>query len=208
MQSPDSQRARAVSLIRAMAGGVAHLSEETRVVPGRACGTCSLCCKVVGVQELNKPIGTWCSHAKRQNGRAVYDARPASCRIFRCQWPLAEGIGPESKPDRAEFALLKSDNGRHLTVFVDPGTPGAWRRSPYYEALKNRAKLGLPVSGAVRLVDVMIGELCIVILPDRDVDMGLLKPDEMIQLRRVPAATGETIEVAEMRRPARNETRV
>ena len=42
------------------------------------------------------------------------------------------------------------------------------------------------------------------ILPDRDVDMGMLKPDEMIQLRRKPAATGETIEVAKMRRPARD----
>ena len=187
-----------------MANEAPQIADEVRIVPGRACGTCSLCCKVVGVEELNKPIGAWCPHCKRANGCTIYERRPQSCRTFMCQWLLAEGLGPEWKPDLAKFALLKSDNGRHLTAFVDPGTPGAWRRSPYYETLKQWAKLGLPATGLVRLVDVMIGERCIVILPDRDVDMGMLKPDEMIQLRRKPAATGETIEVAKMRRPARD----
>lgn len=177
-------------------------------MPGRACGTCSLCCKVVGVEELNKPIGAWCVHSKRQNGCAIYDARPHSCRTFMCQWLLAEGLGPEWKPDRAKFALLKSDAGRHLTAFVDPGHPGAWRRAPYYDALKRWAKLGIPASGPLRLVDVMIGQRCVVVLPDRDVEMGMLNADEMIQLQRIPAATGETIEVIRMRRPARDEMRV
>ena len=191
-----------------MAGEAAHPSDQPRVVPGRACGSCSLCCKVVGVEELNKPIGEWCPHCKRANGCAIYQARPASCRTFMCQWLLAEGLGPEWKPDRAKFALLKSDNGRHLTAFVGPGNPGAWRRSPYYEALKQWAKLGSPATGAVRLVDVMIGQRCVVILPDRDVDLGMLGADEMIQLQRKATATGETIEVTKMRRPARDESRV
>lgn len=180
-----------------------QLSDEQRVVPGRACGSCSLCCKVVGVEELNKPLGVWCVHAKKSDGCAIYQARPQSCRTFMCQWLLAEGLGPEWKPDRAKFALLKSGGGRHLTAFVDPGSPGAWRRSPYYETLKQWAKLGIPASGAVRLVDVMIGQRCIVVLPDRDVDMGSLSPDEMIQIQRKPTATGETIEVVKMRRPVR-----
>ena len=191
-----------------MANEAPQIADEVRIVPGRACGTCSLCFKAVGDEELAKPIGAWCPHCKRANGCAIYEQRPQSCRTFMCQWLLAEGLGPEWKPDRAKFALLKSDNGRHLTAFVDPGNPGAWRRSPYYETLKQWAKLGVPATGAVRLVDVMIGERCIVILPDRDVDMGLLKADEMIQLQRKSSATGETIEVTKMRRPARDANRV
>ncbi len=57
----------------------------------------------------------------------------------------------------------------------------------------------------MRLVDVMIGQRCIVVLPDRDVDMGLIERDEMIQLQRTPTATGERIDVAKMRRPARDD---
>jgi len=55
---------------------------------------------------------------------------------------------------------------------------------------------------------VMIGQRCVVILPDRDVDLGMLGADEMIQLQRKATATGETIEVTKMRRPARDESRV
>jgi hypothetical protein len=176
--------------------------QESRVVPGRACGSCSLCCKVVGVEELAKPIGEWCAHCNRQNGCTIYQQRPASCRKFMCQWLLEEGLGPEWKPDRAKFALLKSAGGRHLTAFVDPGNASAWRRSPYYETLKSWAKLGARNAGALRLVDVMIGQRCIVVLPDRDVEVGILGPDEVIQLQSKTTAAGETIEVHKIPRRA------
>ncbi len=172
--------------------------EGIRVVPGRACGTCSLCCKVVGVEELAKPIGAWCLHCVRGKGCAIYDARPPSCRRFHCQWLLADGLGPEWKPERAKFALLKSENGRHLTAFVDPGFPSAWRRSPYYENLKQWAADGARNLADLHLVNVMIGPRCTVILPDRDVDLGILGADEMIRLE--PSGIGEIIEVKKIRR--------
>jgi hypothetical protein len=34
----------------------------------RSCGTCSLCCKLPYVAELNKPINTWCPHARPGHG--------------------------------------------------------------------------------------------------------------------------------------------
>jgi len=30
---------------------------SVRVVSGRSCGTCTLCCKAVGVLEIDKPAG-------------------------------------------------------------------------------------------------------------------------------------------------------
>ena len=35
---------------------------EARVVPGRECGTCTLCCKLIAVAALGKPPGVWCTH--------------------------------------------------------------------------------------------------------------------------------------------------
>ena len=49
---------------------------DAMVVPGRACGTCSLCCKVLSVFELAKPAGKWCTHCRPGNGCDVYATRP------------------------------------------------------------------------------------------------------------------------------------
>ena len=47
------------------------LPPETRgPIPGRTCGTCTLCCKAVAVEELAKPIGDWCPHCVRQGASA------------------------------------------------------------------------------------------------------------------------------------------
>ena len=177
----------------------AHLSHSD-LAPSRACGTCTLCCKVAAVEEVAKPMGVWCAHCLRNNGCAIYDSRPPSCRTFYCQWIIAKGLGPEWKPERAKFALVKTEAGRRLTALVDPGYPSAWRRSPYYENLKQWAVMGARRSPDLHMVDVMIGTRCIVILPDRDVEVGTVGPDEMIQLECKTSATGEVIEVQKVKR--------
>jgi hypothetical protein len=173
---------------------------HSNVVPGRACGTCTLCCKVAAVDEVSKQMGVWCPHCLRHGGCAIYDSRPPSCRAFHCQWMVEQGLGPEWKPDRAKFALTKTEAGRRLTVLVDPGYPSAWRRSPYYENLKHWAEIGASRSPDLHFVDVMIGTRCIVILPDRDVEIGPLGPDEMIQVECRMTATGAVIEVQKAKR--------
>jgi hypothetical protein len=44
---------------------------------------------------------------------------------------------------------------------------------------------------------VMIGKRCIVILPDRDVDLGILATDEMVELD----SAGATIEARKVKQP-------
>ena len=39
-----------------------------KVVPGRECGSCSLCCKVYNVPEIEKPAGKWCRHCTPGKG--------------------------------------------------------------------------------------------------------------------------------------------
>jgi hypothetical protein len=163
---------------------------EERIVAGRACGTCTLCCKVAAVEELAKPIGAWCPHCRQKSGCTIYSARPVSCRTFHCQWLLENGLGPEWKPERAKFALVKSAGGTHLTALVDPGFPSAWRRSPYYENLKKWAVEATQKLPDLWLVDVMIGQRCIVILPDREVDIGILGADELIRLEHAGTPGG------------------
>ena len=178
------------------------LRPDPRVVAGRECGSCTLCCKVAAVEEVNKPNGIWCPHCVAGKRCTIYQRRPPSCRSFYCQWMLEKGLGPEWKPERAKFALVKTEGGRRLTALTDPGFPTAWRRSPYYENLKRWAVEAARRAPDVYLVDVLIGQRSIVILPDRDVDVGVLENDEALHLTYSTLATGQAIAVSRIKRSA------
>lgn len=178
------------------------VSPDSRVVAGRECGSCTLCCKVAAVEEVNKPNGVWCPHCVAGQRCTIYERRPPSCRSFYCQWMLEKSLGPEWKPERAKFAMVKTEGGRRLTALADPGFPTAWRRSPYYETLKQWAADAARRAPDIYLVDVLIGRRSIVVLPDRDVDLGVLEDDEALHLEYKTLATGRTIEVCKIKRNA------
>jgi hypothetical protein len=157
---------------------------DRKVVADRNCGSCSLCCKVVSIPELSKPAGQWCRHCQPGRGCGIHAQRPYVCRGAYCEWMVSQGLGSEWKPERAKFALFVTNSGRRLTAHVDPGHPAAWRRSPYYENLKQWAAEGLQKSPDMHLVDVMIGERAIVVLPHRDVEIGVLATDEVVVLKK------------------------
>ena len=115
---------------------------------------------------------------------------------------LEKTLGPEWKPERAKFALVKTDGGHRLTALVDPGFSSAWRRSPYYENLKQWAAEAARRLPDIYLVDALIGRRSIVILPDRDVDMGVIDHDELLRLEPKNTAAGQMIEVSKVKRMA------
>jgi hypothetical protein len=161
----------------------------SRLVPGRECGTCMLCCKVMAIEALGKPPGTWCRHIKRGTGCEIYETRPDECRIFYCHWMLEKNLPDEWKPERAKFALVVNAGG-HITAFCDPGLPSAWRKSPYYETIKRWAAEGVRAN-PTRIVMVRTGLRGMVVLPDREVDIGNVGPGESIRLDGKPDGTIE-----------------
>ncbi len=175
---------------------------DAKVVPGRACGTCSLCCKVLKVAEFANPPGQWCAHCRPGKGCGIYATRPFDCRGHYCEWMISKGLGPEWRPKQAKFTLFKTNGGRRLTAHVDPGFPSAWRRSPYYENFKAWAVQAAQKTPEMDLVDVMIGEHVIVVLPDREVGVGIVAADELVTLSKKLTAAGELIEVSITKRPA------
>ena len=52
----------------------AAMTEQSSVE--RTCGDCTLCCKVMAIEELAKPVGTWCPHCKPGRGCRIYPDRP------------------------------------------------------------------------------------------------------------------------------------
>jgi hypothetical protein len=76
----------------------------------RICGTCSLCCKLPYVAELNKPIDTWSRHARPGNGGcSIYRDRPTSCRGFICGWLSDElKVGDEWFPTHCKMIISRA----------------------------------------------------------------------------------------------------
>jgi hypothetical protein len=106
-------------------------------VTERTCGDCSLCCKVMGVEALQKAPGIWCQHARPGKGCVIHgdEAFPPSCGEFACAWLENEDLPLELKPTRVH-AFLTGAKPEHnplradLLVHVDPAYPDAWRRKP------------------------------------------------------------------------------
>ena len=126
----------------------------------------------------------------RGKGCGIYETRPAECRTFFCHWMVEKGLGPDWKPERSKLILVTSEGG-HMTSFVDPGSPAAWRKPPYFDTLRRWAHEGARAT-PTRIISVRIGTRGIVILPDREIDIGVIGPDDAIRLEPGP---GGRIEV-------------
>jgi hypothetical protein len=141
---------------------------------GRACGSCSLCCKVLPISEpeIAKPANVWCQHCKPGRGCSIYADRPLICRAFTCQWLVDGSFGDHWKPARSKMVLRMIPNRGSLILYVypDPGYPGAWRKQPYYAELKERStRMGVIIHAGP------LGRIGI--LPEHDLDF---RPDQVV----------------------------
>jgi hypothetical protein len=162
---------------------------ENPLVPGRVCGTCTLCCKLYALPELNKPAGTWCVHAVARKGCNIHPQRPQFCHQFFCGWRLDPNLGPEWKPEISRLLLWISEHHWSLMLTVDPDMPHAWKRQPYYAALKEWAQRAFKDNK--KIVILVAGEATVV-LPDRDVPLGpLTDGDEIVLFKEGPGYGAE-----------------
>ncbi len=136
---------------------------------GRQCGSCSLCCKLFDVPELDSPANSWCKHCRPGRGCAIHAERPNVCRAFHCQWILDPMFGPEWKPDRSKLVVtFVADPDRvtgkmfKINITVDPGFPTAWRKPPFYGRIKD-------LSRAANVV-VTIGQRCFHVFPEKEIE--------------------------------------
>src|SRR5215468_4207083 len=67
--------------------------DYARQKTGRSCGSCSMCCYMMGVEAIDKPKYRWCQHCKPGKGCAIYTSRPGVCKAFACMWLIQLHIG-------------------------------------------------------------------------------------------------------------------
>jgi hypothetical protein len=145
------------------------MAADAGLAPTRACGTCTLCCKVMAVQALDKPVGAWCQHCAPGRGCKIHETRPSECRAFNCLW-LGDPKFPENlRPDRTKVVFVLEAGGGRIAAYVDPSQPAAWRQGEVYSVLK---RLSVMAAETRRQVVVFVRDAATAILPDRDVPLG------------------------------------
>jgi len=141
----------------------------------RTCGDCTLCCKVMAIEQLAKPISSWCPHCRPGRGCLIYANRPAECRTFSCLWLVDDKLDQHWKPSKSKLVLTTSEDG--IEVRCDPGFPDAWRKEPFRSEIRQWA-----ISGETHdvTVVVIVGQRMTLITPDREFDLGFVGSDERI----------------------------
>lgn len=69
-------------------------------VPDRSCGTCTVCCRILEIQALDKPAGILCRH-NTGTGCGIYPERPEACARWHCLWRRIDTLPDGLRPDRS-----------------------------------------------------------------------------------------------------------
>jgi hypothetical protein len=126
---------------------------ESEKQGNRQCGQCTLCCKLIPVEEINKPKGTWCRFSRSHKGCTLYPKHPLSCKTWSCEWlkgVLHEDMYPYTThcvvdPQMEVLTMQNNDTGQifqmqALQIWVDPKFPNAWREGRMGEMIKFMAE--------------------------------------------------------------------
>ena len=113
-----------------------------KLVPGRECGECVECCRVLPINTdvLEKPTGLLCKHC--EGGCTVYEKRPGVCSGWFCGWRYVDYLGDEWRPDKTGVVLRMEGEG--VTLLVSRITPFI-ASLPFCSLLATWMKNGVPV---------------------------------------------------------------
>lgn len=104
-----------------------------------------MCCKLLGIKELDKPRLRWCDLVQIGVGCGDYGRRPEACASFRCLWLDAknDALSEDARPDITRVVMFCPPDGT-VQVHVDPSRPTAWQQGATGRFVASVAT-GLPV---------------------------------------------------------------
>jgi len=106
-----------------------------------------MCCKLVAVNELQKPAQNWCRHCTIGTGCQIYDTRPDDCRTFYCGWLLDAGMGEAWQPSRSKMVVKFEP--RRIVIHCDKDRRDAWRKEPFQSQIRAWAQAAMAHQGEV-----------------------------------------------------------
>lgn len=147
------------------------------LVPGRSCDGCTLCCKLMGIEDIGKARGQWCPDCDKTRGCKIYDTRPEACRTFHCGYLRIGHLDERWKPSKARFLINFESAANRIVIHADPDRPDAWKRAPYYAQIKHWSHKMLMEGGYLM---VWCGPEATIVMPWADKPLGRVNEDQYI----------------------------
>jgi hypothetical protein len=169
------------------------VSRPTAPPARRECGSCGLCCKLFHVPAVDKPAGQWCRHWAVGAGCSIHSDRPDPCREFFGLWMTDANVAEIWKPERSRIVLSIFPGNGFLYAQVDPGSPQAWRKQPYFEDLRRMAT-GLQELN--RRVIVFVGDIATLVTPQGATPLGRMTSEESFVVEPAFGPDGPTFRAA------------
>ena len=138
-----------------------------------------MCCKLLGIVELDKPQQTVCPNCDIGERCVVYPSRPPSCRNFYCAYLVTELVPDYWKPATSKMVLEIDVSTHRISVHVDAARKEAWKREPYYSDIKRWATNNALQNGWIMVYQ---GLDAIVVSANRDQNIGRIDPGQMISV--------------------------
>ncbi|MGQ0671618.1 MAG: YkgJ family cysteine cluster protein [Hyphomicrobium sp.] len=157
------------------------------LVPGRTCDGCTLCCKLLEIDIIEKPRGTWCVHCDKSRGCKIYEQRPEPCRGFHCGYLRIPHLDERWKPSKAKFLINFEERANRVAIHADPGLPDVWRREPFISTIRGWAANAGRDGG---YVIVWTGQRAVIVMPGREKDLGMVRDDQVIVAVETRPAAG------------------
>lgn len=156
---------------------MSELQDENELVAGRSCDGCTMCCKLLSIEVLEKPRSIWCSHCDKKRGCKIYEERPVACRTFFCGWRRIADLDERWKPSQSKFLINYEAAHKRIAIHVDTDRLGAWRQEPYHGTIMQWARTAEAQGGSVV---VWTGRNVTVVSANGDFDLGNLRDDQFI----------------------------
>jgi Fe-S-cluster containining protein len=159
----------------------------------RECGSCGMCCKQFHIPAVEKPAGKWRWHWAAGAGCSIHPDRPQQCREFFCLWMSDASVADAWKPDCSRIVLSIFPGDGFLYAQVEPSSPQAWRKQPYFDGLRRMAA-GLQETN--RRVVVFVGENATQVTPQGATPLGRMSAKDNFVVEPVFGPYGPTFRVA------------
>lgn len=110
-------------------------------IRGRTCSGCTLCCSLLGIVELKKPVFKICKHCVIGKGCKIYEVKPQTCAEFLCSYRTSADVPEYWNPKISGMVLHMEANGRNqmLSVICSNGAKHRWKQEPYWGDIKRTA---------------------------------------------------------------------
>jgi hypothetical protein len=126
-----------------------------REVSGRTCSGCTLCCSLLGIVELQKPVFTICKHCVIGKCCKIYEVKPQECTDFLCSYRLSLEVAEYWNPKVCGMVLHRETNGETdmISIMCSNSAKHRWKEEPYWSDIKRMAAVShVQRGGYVRII--------------------------------------------------------